>query len=38
VGGQPKAPAVLPPGKETQYQTYRRLGLGGCGKCRAQWD
>jgi hypothetical protein len=26
VGGQLHAPAALPPGKETQYPLYRRLG------------
>jgi hypothetical protein len=26
VGGQLYAPAALPPGKETPYQLYRRLG------------
>ena len=26
VSGQPHAPAVLPPGKETRYPLYRRLG------------
>jgi len=26
VGGQRHAPAALPPGKETQYTLYKRLG------------